>query len=767
MSALEIVHLEENDDDFERIQEQLRGGGIKARVVRVRTQEEFGGAIERSDVDLILADCHSAGYDGFEALAVARACRPELPFVFVSGSLDQSRAIESLSAGVTDFVCKQHLAQLVPVVRRAIGESQARSELLIARENLRAQAELLDAANDCIILCDADDIIRYWNRGCERTYGWTKEEAVGRNVHELLQTRFADGAADLETTLREQAHWEGELQQVRRDGNTICVASHWTLKGNTPDSARLQINSDITGRKDAEDALRRSEERYRRFVDEDLTGNATLAPDGSILRCNPAFLRSFGFKSVEHATSTNIMSLLRNRKDGAELFAALRDNGAVERHELEMCQPGGEPVYVAARVVGSFGKDGRLTEIQAYLFNDTRRKRLEQQLIQAQKMEGLGTLAGGIAHDFNNILAIILGYSNQIETRLTRPDQISNAIKVIKEAVDRGAALVQQLLTSARQAEARFASLDLNELVREIEKMLQATFPKMIRFDLRLLSHLPLVKADRSQIHQVLLNLCVNARDAMTNGGSISLATSLVPGERVAESFTGADSKQYVCIAVRDTGTGMTADVKAHIFEPFFTTKERAKGTGLGLSVVYGVVNNHHGFVQVESEVGRGTTFNIYLPVDSLQEQPGTLRDATPPRIREPQTILLVEDEEMLRDLGVEILQSEGYRVIPAKDGVEAVELFERHRSDIGLVVCDLGLPRLGGRDAFMKMKEIKPSVRAIVASGYLEPSVRSEILRAGVIDTIQKPYDFREMLEKIRAIIGNAESEDDHPQLF
>jgi len=284
---------------------------------------------------------------------------------------------------------------------------------------------------------------------------------------------------------------------------------------------------------------------------------------------------------------------------------------------------------------------------------------------------------------------------------------------------------------------------------------------------LHLHPNFPLIKADRSQIHQVLLNLCVNARDAMPNGGSIVLKTSLVPGAKVAEDFTGADAAQYACISVRDTGSGMTSNVKAHIFEPFFTTKERAKGTGLGLSVVYGVVNNHEGFVQVESEPGAGTTFNIYLPVEHSATTSGHGAAMPEPKPREPQTILLVEDEEMLRDLGVQILEGEGYRVIPAKDGMEAVELFALHRDDIGLVVCDLGLPRLGGQDAFMRMKEIKPSVRAIVASGYLEPTMRSEILKAGVLDTIQKPYDFREMLEKIRAVIGEAQSIDDHPQLF
>ena len=509
-------------------------------------------------------------------------------------------------------------------------------------------------------------------------------------------------------------------------------------------------------------------ERYRRFFEESLTANVVARPDGRIVDCNPAFVAIFGFQSLEDAESANLLDLLRTPKEAAELLRLVSERRLLEQYELEMRDRSGEPVFVIGRIVGVFDEAGELTELNGYFYNDTTRKLLEQQLVQAQKMESLGTLAGGIAHDFNNILAIILGYASQLEARNSNPDQVTTAIRVIKEAVDRGATLVQQLLTSARQTEARLSSVDLNALVRELEKMLGATFPKMIGFNVQLQSRFPLVTADRSQIHQVLLNLAVNARDAMPNGGIITLETLLVPGEEVADTFSGADAPRYACIRVRDNGSGMTDEVKEHIFEPFFTTKERAKGTGLGLSVVYGVVNNHRGFVDVQSEVGVGTMFSVYLPVAEMAE---TAPDDIPPLelqpARAPQTILVVEDEEMLRDLAVHILTGEGYNVITAKDGLEAVETFTEHRDEIGLVVCDLGLPRLGGRDVFLRMKEAKPSVRAIVASGYLEPLMRSEILKAGVIDTIQKPYDFRELVEKIESVIGKAQSQDDHPQLF
>src|SRR5256885_7066185 len=444
-------------------------------------------------------------------------------------------------------------------------------------------------------------------------------------------------------------------------------------------------------------------DRYRRFLAEDFTGVLVMRTGGQIVHCNPAVVGIFGFDSAEEAQSANFFSFLRSRQDEIELLEMVRQHGMVDRHELEMRQRNGDPVYVVARLIGNFS-NGDLTDLRVYLFNDTKRKRLEQQLIQAQKMEGLGTLAGGIAHDFNNILAIILGYTNKLESSHSKPNEFPGAIKVIKEAVERGAALVQQLLTSARQTEARFSSVDLNALVRELESMLQATFPKTISFHLELAPDLPLITADKSQLHQVLLNLCVNARDAMPAGGTLTLVTSMTPGTELTEIFTGVTAENYACIRVPDTGIGMSRQVKSHIFEPFFTTKERGKGTGLGLSVVYGVVNNHRGFVQVESEPGAGTSFIIYLPVKHLTaEQIGGDRTGAP-RQDIPQTILLVADEEMLRELGVSMLVSEGFRVLAAKDGVEAVALFESHSDEIGIVVCDLGLPRLGGREAFLKI---------------------------------------------------------------
>ncbi len=766
MDSLQIVHLEPDDFDAERVRAELKRAGIDDSLIRLRSNEELEHVLAAGSVDLVLSELKGANCNGLRALTTAR--EKHVPFIFVVGDYDAPEIREAFRGRANDFICKRHLPQLPIAVRRVEAEIQTQHDGQSVRQEPMDYAELLDLANDAIVISDAAGKISYWNRGATRLYGWSREEAIGKDVHAFLRTGPSEKLAKILRTLQRQQNWEGEIRQTRRDGVEIVVSTGWTLQGTGPDASLLQLSVDVTDRIEAQEALRRSEERYRRFVDEDLTGDVIMKPDGSIVTCNPAFVSIFGFDSIEEARRANFLSLLRKKEEGTHLLGRLRPNKSAERQDLEMRRRDGGTVYIAAKFAGTYDENGRLKEVKGYLYNDTKRKRLEQQLIQAQKMEGLGVLAGGIAHDFNNILGIILGYTTKLEEWKKHPEQMPEAIKVIRDAVGRGASLVQQLLTSARQTGTQFAPLDLNAVVQELEQMLAATFPKTINFVLRLHPNIPLTKGDRGQLHQVLLNLCVNSRDAIPNEGIITLETGVTAAEELRDSFSGVEAERYAFFRVRDTGIGISKRVKPHIFEPFYTTKERGKGTGLGLSVVYGVVNNHRGFVQVDSEPGEGTTFTVYLPLGSAADLAREQGDGEgKPRDR-ARTVMLVEDEELLRELGVMMLEGDGYRVLAAKDGVEAVEMFERHADEVGLVVCDLGLPRMGGRDVFLRMKEIKPSVQAIVASGYLEPSVRNDILRAGVLDTVQKPYDFRDLMDRIRSIVGKPGAEKEwQPQLF
>jgi two-component system, cell cycle sensor histidine kinase and response regulator CckA len=392
------------------------------------------------------------------------------------------------------------------------------------------------------------------------------------------------------------------------------------------------------------------------------------------------------------------------------------------------------------------------------VFQDiTEQKKLQQELIQSQKLLSIGTMAGGIAHDFNNILAIILGYSSILHSIKDNSEKFTNGVTAIRQAVDRGAGLVRQILTFARKTDTSFEPLSISDLVLELISMLQQTFPKIITFNTHIEKHLPYIQADHTQMHQALLNLCVNARDAMPQGGEISIVITKIAGETIKDRFPQADNLWYVSLNVSDTGMGMNEFTRSQIFDPFFTTKEKGKGTGLGLSVVYGIIQAHHGFVHVDSTPEQGTTFRLYFPVPQETKAAQETHDQTTEQISGGnETLLFVEDEPLLLDMVQILLESNGYIVYTAKDGEEAVQVYQEHSSEIALVISDMGLPKLTGISEFEKMKEINPSMKIIFASGYFEPNMKTTLEQAGVKAFLQKPYVIEDILSKIRKTLDS-----------
>ena len=386
----------------------------------------------------------------------------------------------------------------------------------------------------------------------------------------------------------------------------------------------------------------------------------------------------------------------------------------------------------------------------------TERTTLEEQLRQAQKMESIGVLAGGIAHDFNNILGIILGYSSILEYKKEDPTAFANYQKAIKTAAMRGAGLVQQLLAFARKTEVKFELFEVCELVRDLKEVMDETFPKIIECSVSCPEHEFVVYADKTQLHQSLLNLCVNARDAMPGGGKLTISITTTPFTELRNRFPNVQQAEYVCLAVHDSGSGMDEATRNKIFEPFFTTKEVGKGTGLGLSVVYGIVKNHKGMIDVVSEIGRGTSFYIYIPSAKHKGEiiiPEVLESKTRGGT---ETIFVIEDEELLLKIVVKYLEANGYNVLTASDGEEALEQYIEHKEQIHLVLSDIGLPKIGGQVVCEKILAINSNAKIIIASGYLEPNSKSELFKKGVKDFIQKPYDPKEILSKVRRTLDD-----------
>ena len=422
--------------------------------------------------------------------------------------------------------------------------------------------------------------------------------------------------------------------------------------------------------------------------------------------------------------------LLNRRKDGSEFS-----------------------IYLDTSIV--YGDQGNVLGLMGVARDLSERKKMQGQLQQAQKLESIGTLAGGVAHDFNNILSIILSYASLIEKQKGDSEKMTQASEMIKKTVYRGANIVRQILTFARKTDATFESLCLNDVVEELAKLLKQTFPETVIFSFGLDTCLPTITADRTQIQQAVLNLAVNARDAMPSGGTIAVKTGVVPGATLQKRFTNACEESYVYVEVSDTGLGMDENVRHRIFEPFFTTKEKGKGTGLGLAVVYGVVESHHGFIDVQSAVEKGTTFSLFFPVrpsgiESLKTPPEEVKEIA----GGDETILVVEDEEMLLEMLKSFLESKGYTVITASDGEEALELYKAQQGKIDLVLTDMGLPKISGLDIFRKMKRINPKVRVVIASGYLDPGMKAAMIVEGAKEFIQKPYAPEEILRKTRDAI-------------
>ena len=383
-------------------------------------------------------------------------------------------------------------------------------------------------------------------------------------------------------------------------------------------------------------------------------------------------------------------------------------------------------------------------------------KNFDKQLPQSEMTSRIGNLTSGIAHDFNNILNVIQAYAALIMSHPGEQKRVVEDAEVIRVTVEEGAALSRQLLAVGRETETKIELADINDLLQRTTRSLMPMFPATVVFAADLDPQVPMIMIDAGLIYQTILNLCLNARDAMPGGGKILVQTRTTPGAALRQRFVEASAEQYVCISVADTGVGMDAEIKSRVFESYFTTKKPGQGTGLGLSIVHGIVTEHEGFIEVTSEPGRGSTFHIYLPIpgeDSAPEEVSlrSARDKAENPSRQRETILYAEDNARLSGLMRRLLEKEGFEVLTAKDGVEAVELHSRYKDRIGIALLDLRLAKLNGWEAFQSMKKINPKLKGIVASGYLSAEVESRLAKGELSGVLQKPYFGEQVLAVIK----------------
>ena len=580
--------------------------------------------------------------------------------------------------------------------------------------------------------------------------GWGWMEAIHSEDRE-------PSSAAWRRAVQNRAPYDDEYRLRRHDG----AYRHMAVRGVPIPGAGCAVRewvgtcTDITKRKRAEEELRLREEEYRAFFDINLAGNYISTPDGVLLACNPAFLRMFGFASEEEARGTNLAALYPSPENRYNFLQQLRQGGHFDHGEKELRRKDGGPLHVTETSIGTFGKSGELIEIHGFLMDETERRKTEEQLRQAHKMEAVGRLAGGIAHDFNNMLGIINGYSEILLSDPGIDEGTRQRIQEILKAGQRAAALTRQLLAFSRKQILQPRVLGLNLVLEDLDKMLRRLIGDDIEIRTVLDPNLEPVKADPSQMEQVILNFCINARDAMPEGGRITVETANVEiDEMQAAQHLPMKPGRYVRLTVCDNGTGMDEATLSHVFEPFFTTKGPEKGTGLGLATVYGIVQQSGGHVWAHSEPGQGSTFSVYLPTVGKEAEPREQQANAQEIARGSETILLVEDVDALRAATRELLQRRGYTVLEAEDGERATQVAEEYAGTIDLLLTDVSLPKIQGPALANSLMRRRSGMKVLYMSGYTDNAVVHSEVRKRDTAFLQKPFTAEELARKLRQLL-------------
>jgi two-component system, cell cycle sensor histidine kinase and response regulator CckA len=680
-------------------------------------------------------------------------------------TLNQRLQAEIKERAKAEAEVRRHREQLEYAVATATAELKAANEQLTLQMNSCRQAEeslreseekyrnLFEYSNDCIFLHDPDGGIIDANRKALEELGFSKSEIQSKNLRSLHPPEVSETIDTGLEQVKQRGFANFEVPFVKRGGEIFHAEVSSSLFAIGGRQVIQKIVRNITERKLMEKELKQTKEYLENVIENAVDAIGIVERQGRFILWNKRAAELFGY-STEEMKGRHYSSLYADERTRDDVLTLLREEGVVRQFEISMLRKDGNemPMELSMNVLKN--DEGETIGSLCLARDLTEKKMLEAQLLHATKMEAVGTLAGGIAHDFNNLLQAIQGYADLLLFDKKESEPEYRELKEINRAAQRGAELTKQLLTFSRKVDAKLRPINLNLEVKQIVGLLERTIPKMVAIEVQLEKDLKRVNADPTQMEQTIINLAVNAKDAMPEGGKLIIETgNRFLSEEYCRLRPDLKPGPYVLLTITDTGHGMDRETLQHIFDPFFSTKEVGKGTGLGLAMVYGIVKNHGGHIECISEPGQGSRFEIYLPALEFTTDAGVTFQSKAPRGGR-ETILLVDDEESVREVGVSILKRFGYTVLTAADGEAALDTYLRERDRIDLVILDLIMPGMGGRRCLDRLLEIDPQVRVIISSGHFTEGAAINPVEMGAKSFMRKPYQAHVMLETVSQVL-------------
>jgi two-component system cell cycle sensor histidine kinase/response regulator CckA len=761
-SPLHVLLLEDSAFDADLILDELRRGGYEPVARRVASPEEMLEALHEDAWQLVLLDYSlESGGTALEALASLASLELDLPAILISGLIGQEEAADALRAGARDFVNKGNLTRLVPAIVRELDQVEARRHRKEADESLRLTEQRLRLALDAGGMGSWElDLVSgrlHLSESHELLFG-LEPGAFGGSYAQFMELVHPDDRELIGASVE---------QAIGHDSRAVVYRALWpdgTVRWHERKSQRVRdadgrfhvmagITFDVTEREEAAQALRASEERFRLIADHAHDLIALLDVEGRYRYLSPSCEARLGYEEGA------LLGTVASERIHPDDWPKGRRLGAGELREVRTQKADGSWLWVEVCYEITDRDESRFAVIARDISERKRaeleRLQLQDELRQSQKMEAVGQLAGGIAHDFNNLLTVISGYTEILLARLGSEAEGRKEIAEVAKAAERAAQLTRQLLAYSRVQVLEPRTLDLNEIVAETETMLRRLIGENIELSTALAEDLGSFSADAGQVERIVMNLVVNARDAMPDGGTILLETwnATLDGDS-GHTFVDTAAGDYVVLAVTDDGQGMDAATVRRIFEPFYTTKGRGVGTGLGLSSVYGIVNQSGGHIEVESTPGVGTSFRVNFPrVAGV----GEALSPNPPdevSLMGSETVLLVEDEAAVRRLETEILETYGYTVLVACDGVAALDLAQSHPDGIEVLMTDILMPKMGGVELAERLSVLRPGLKILYTSGYNDSGAGLDSVAGARY--LQKPYAIEELARTLRALLDS-----------